>query len=330
MFSVCDIMPAMQAVVYLKFGPPEVLQLAEVPTPTPADNEVLVRIHATAVVADDPMMRRAPGFNGIVRPKHRILGGDFAGEVAAVGRGVTTFQPGDRVYGYPNLAMGCYAQYTCLAEDGPLELMPANVSYQEAAAVPNGSLTALGFLAGIGGVQAGQRVLVYGASGSVGTAAVQLAKHFGADVSGVCSTGNVELVASLGADRVIDYTREDFADSGGYDIIFDTVGKCPVGRAKGALNPGGLFMTTVPNFDVMLQALLTSGGRGKRVRFGAMGLRSQARKRAGLEELRRIIEAGGLRAVIDRTYPLAEIVEAHRYVETGRKKGNVVITVNHR
>jgi NADPH:quinone reductase-like Zn-dependent oxidoreductase len=318
----------MKAIVYTKFGPPDVLQLQEVEKPTPKDNEVLIKIVTTTVAKEDPDMRAAPGFNGLLKPRNPILGQELAGEVEAVGRDVTRFRPGDQVFAID--AFGAYAEYKCMSEDGALALKPVNMSYDEAASVPNGALTALPFLRDKGHIQRGQTVLIYGASGSVGTAAVQLAKYFGAEVTGVCSTANLDMVKSLGAAKVIDYTQEDFTRNGKtYDIIFDTVGKISFSRGKDSLTENGVYLTTVPMPGTMLQVLWTSVAGGKKARFAATGLRSAAKKTKDLLFLKELIEAGQLKAVIDRRYPLAEMAEAHRYVEKGHKKGNVVITVEH-
>jgi len=318
----------MKAIVYTKFGPPDVLQLQEVEKPTPKDNEVLIKIYATTVVKEDPDMRASPGFNGIRKPRNPILGQELAGEVEAVGRDVTRFRPGDQVFGIG--AFGAYAEYKCMPENGALAIKPVNMSYGEAASVPNGALTALPFLRDQGNIQSEQTVLIYGASGSVGTAAVQLAKYYGAEVTGVCSTANLEMVQSLGADQVIDYTQEDFTENGKtYNIIFDTVGKCSFSGCKGSLTESGVYLTTVPMPRTMLQVLWTSIAGGKKAKFAATGLRSAEKKTKDLLFLKELIEAGKIKAVIDRRYSLEQIAEAHRYVEQGHKKGNVVITVEH-
>jgi len=316
----------MKAIVYTKFGPPEVLHLQEVEKPTPKDNEVLIKIHATTVVKEDPDWRASPGFNGLLKPRNLILGQELAGEVEGIGRDVTRFRSGDQVFGMGSF--GAYAEYKCMPENGALAIKPANISYEDAASVPNGALTALPFLRDKGKIQRGQTVLIYGASGSVGAAAVQLAKYYGAKVTGVCSTANLEWVKSLGADQVIDYTQEDFTENGKtYDIIFDTVGKRSFSECKGSLTDEGIYLATVPTPVIMLQALLSAKSGGKKVKFVAAGLRPSSEKVKDLVFLTELVEAGKLKPVIDRVYPLEQIVEAHRYVEQGHKKGNVVITV---
>jgi NADPH:quinone reductase-like Zn-dependent oxidoreductase len=318
----------MKAIVYKKFGPPEVLQLQVVGKPTPKDNEVLIKIFATTVVKEDPDMRASPGFNGLLKPRNLILGQELSGEIEAIGRAVTRFKPGDQVFGFD--MFGAYAEYKCMPENGALAIKPVNLSFEEAASVPNGGLTALPFLRDKGRIQSGQTVLIYGASGSVGAAAVQLAKYYGTDVTGGCSTANLEWVKSLGADHVIDYTQEDFTENGKtYDIIFDTVGKRSFSECKGSLTDEGIYLATVPSPAIMLQALLTSKGRGKKVKFLAAGLRPASEKIKDLAFLTDLIEAGKIKPVIDRCYPLELMAEAHRYVEQGHKKGNVVITVDH-
>ena len=248
----------------------------------------------------------------------------------AVGKDVRRFKKSDKVYGNTGLSLlGAYAEYICMPEEGALAIKPANISYEEAAALPNGALTALPFLRDKGNIQSGQKVLIHGASGAVGTIAVQLAKYFGADVTGVCSTTNLEMVKSLGADKVIDYIKEDFTKNGQtYDIIFDTVGKSSFSYCKNSLTENGVYLTTVPSPATFLQMLWTSMAGGKKVGIAATGLRPSNEKTKELVFLNRLIETGKIKAVIDRSYPLEQIAEAHKYVEAGHKKGNVVITIN--
>jgi NADPH:quinone reductase-like Zn-dependent oxidoreductase len=316
----------MKAIVYTKFGPPEVLHLQEVEKPTPKDNEVLIKIYATTVVKEDPDMRASPGFNGFLKPRHPILGQELAGEIEATGKDVTRFKQGNQVFGID--MFGAYAEYKCMPEDGALAIKPANMSYLEAASVPNGALTALPFLRDKGKIQSRQTVLIHGASGSVGAAAVQLARYYGAEVVGVCSTENLEWVKSLGADHGIDYTKEDFTENGKtYDIIFDTVGKRSFSECKGSLTDEGIYLATVPTPVMMIQALWTAKRGGKKVKFVAAGLRPAREKVKDMVFLTELIEADNLQPVIDRAYPLEQIVEAHMYVDKGHKKGSVVITV---
>jgi len=309
----------MKAVICTKYGPPEVLQIEEVSKPVPKDNEMLVRIKATTAHIGDTKIRRfEPGLGalrdfffkplmrfmiGFRRPRKRILGMEFSGDVESVGKNVTKFQPGDPVFASTEFRFGAYAEYCCIPENAAIALKPSNMSYEEAAPVSNAGLTALINLRKAN-IQNGQKVLIYGASGSVGTYALQIAKHFGAEVTGVCSTSNIEMVRSLGADMVIDYTKEDFTERAEkYDVIFDAVGKIRFSKRKRALNKTGVY----------LSALALSG--------------NVILKAEDLEYLKELCEKGKLKTVIDKIYSIDQIVEAHRYVDKGHKRGNVVITV---
>lgn len=322
----------MKAIVATRYGPPEVLDLREVENPTHKENEVLIKIYASAVVATDPGFRKGDlvsrVFTGMTKPKHAIPGDVLAGEIQAVGKDVTRFKTGDRVYAACAATQGGQAESMCLPQDGPLAIMPGNMSFVQAAGVPDGALGALNFLRDAGNIQRGQNVLINGASGSVGTYAVQLAKYFGTRVTAVCSTANVELVKSLGADSVVDYTKQDFTQRDEtYDLIFDAVGKSSFSRCKKLLKATGTYVTSVPAPDFMLALLWSRNSKGKKARFVAPGLRSSAQKAQDLVFLTELIEAGKLTSVIDRCYPMEQIRDAHRYVESGHKKGNVVVTV---
>ena len=319
----------MKAIICTRYGPPEVLQIKEVEKPVPKDNEVLIKIYATSVTSGDCRVRKADPFairffNGLIKPKKiTILGNELAGEIEDVGKKVKLFRKGDQVFGQTGLSLGANVEYKCLPEDGPLALKPANITFEESATIPFGGNTALEFLRK-GNINAGQKVLIYGASGSLGTAAVQLAKSFGAEVTGVCSTTNVELVKSLGADVVIDYTKEDFTKNGlTYDIIFDTLGKSPFSGSVKSLTHKGTYLRAVHmSLSPVVRGLWTSMISSKKVIGGGVTERKE-----NLVFLKTLIETGKLKPVIDRRYPFEQIPEAHKYVDKGHKKGNVAITV---
>jgi NADPH:quinone reductase-like Zn-dependent oxidoreductase len=325
----------MRAVVYDRYGPPEVLRVEEVERPVPNDDEVLVRVHATAVTRADCATREANRrgglfvmllsrlVSGVRRPRQPILGTEFAGVVETAGKTVTDFAVGDRVFGSSGFRFGAHAEFISMPEGSRIARMPSGMSFEEAASVSDGGLNALWCLR-LANLQAGQRVLVYGASGAIGSAGIQLAKHFGADVTAVCSTRNVELVQSLGADRVIDYTQEDFPQNGQtYDVILDAVGKHSFSRSKDSLKRGGIYLAT-DGFRNLILTLWTSRFGDKKVIF-----RIPPRyTKQDVLFLKELIEMGKYRAVVDRSYPLDDVVEASRYVETEHKTGNVVLTVD--
>jgi len=296
-----------------------VLQVTEIGKPIPKDNQILVRVFATTVTSGDVRLRKADPFIvrlffGLLGPRKHVLGSDLAGEVEVVGKEVRRFKVGDQVFG---LGVKTYAEYACLKEDGPRAIKPVNVSFEEAAAIPWGAGCSLYFLRR-GGIRAGQRVLIYGASGSLGTAAVQLAKHFGAEVTGVCSTANLDLVKSLGADKVIDYTKEDFTTSGPYDLIYHTVGKISFSRSVKSLRKRGVYVSAL----LLAPSLRRLRAGGRKVIGGIAKVKAE-----DMTFLKELVEAGKLRPVIDQRFPLEQIAEAHRHVERGHKKGNVVITL---
>ncbi len=327
-------MSEMKAVVCTKYGPPEVLQITEMEKPTPKDDEVLVKVHATTVTAADYRVRSfkvpvsfwlpARLALGIRKPRKPVLGMELSGEIEAVGKKVSRFKNGDQVFAATLQSFGAYAEYICLPEDGPIAPKPSGINYQGAAAIPIGGRTALHYLDTIAEVKPGQKVLIYGASGSVGTYAVQLAKYYSAEVTGVCSTANIDLIKSLGADIVIDYTESNFTDNfETYDVIFVTVDKCPFTACKRALSKNGFYLNIgrpVPSFHMMWTSLTTS--------MNVVVGKTAPESKEALVTLKEIIEQGHLKPVIDRIYSMDEIVEAHRYADKGHKKGNLVISVD--
>ncbi|MGZ9222843.1 MAG: NAD(P)-dependent alcohol dehydrogenase [Anaerolineales bacterium] len=327
----------MKAIVYTEYGPPDVLQLKEVEKPAPKDNEVLIRVHATTVTTGDVNLRGftfvPPGFGFVPRlafglrgPRKTILGTEVAGKIEATGKDVTLFKKGDQVFGIGSGNLGAYAEFVCRPEKGALAKKPSNVSYEEAAAIPGGAGTALYFLRDLAKIRPGQKVLINGASGGVGTYAVQLARYYGAEVTGVCSTANVDLVKSLGADNVIDYTKADFRTSGEtYDIILDTVvGRTSFSGCRNSLKQNGLYLAVAGGPKEFFQMAWTSIIGGRKVLAG-----TPVEAKEDLMFLKELAEAGKIKAVIDRCYPLEQTADAHRYVDKGHKRGNVAITVIH-
>ena len=315
----------MKAAVYTQYGQPEVLQVKQVEKPTPNKNEILLRIKATAVNSGDWRLRKADPFAvrfifGLMRPKTNILGSVFSGEIESVGEDVQHFKVGDLVFGHTDMSFGAYAEYKCLPENASIALKPANITHKEAAVIPFGGVTALHFIKKAA-IKPGQKVLVVGASGAVGSAAVQLAKSFGAHVTGVCSATNIALVKSIGADNVIDYTKEDFTQNGEtYDVIFDAVNTISVSRSLKSLNKNGIMILSAAGMPEMLQGAWISMTSSKKVLTGVI-----SHTAADIIYLKELIEAGKLKPVIDRTYSLEQIAEAHAFVEKGHKKGNVAI-----
>lgn len=322
----------MKAIVYRKYGSPDVFEPLDMEKPIPGSDEVLIKVFATTVTTADCMMRRGDTvlsriLLGLIKPgkKYQILGTEFSGRIEAAGSKVQKFITGDEVYAFRGFGTGCYAQYKCMNENGSLAIKPGNIDFGEAASVVDGATTALFFLKEKANIQKGQKVLINGASGSIGTFAVQLARYFGAEVTGVCSTKNIEFIKSLGADKVVDYTKEDFSKTGDtYDIIFDAVSKSSFARCSKALKPDGKYIVTVMTFKTVLQSFLTKFRNKKKVIF-AMSLN----KTEALNYIRKLIEEGKLKTIIDKQYPIEELSAAHEYVEKGHKKGNVVISVTH-
>ena len=322
----------MKAAVYHKYGSPDVIKLEETEKPVPGIDEVLIRNYATTVTAVDSIFRRGEDFfarmaTGVIKPKNKILGTEFAGEVEAVGKNVRRFKKGDKLFGDCSTGSSAHAEYLCLKEDNPIDIIPEGISNEEAASIPYGTLTALPFLRDSGKIIEGDKVLIIGASGSVGIFALQFAKIYGADVTAVCSTDNVDLVKTLGADKVIDYRKEDFTKNGqSYDIIFDTVGKSSFRKCKDSLKERGRYLTTVVGLPILFNMMLTSVSDKKAI-IAFTGLRKNKDKSKDLSFIKELLQKGQIKSVIDKTYTLDQIAEAHRYVDSGHKKGNVLITI---
>jgi NADPH:quinone reductase-like Zn-dependent oxidoreductase len=323
----------MKAIEYKNYGTPDVFQLCEVPTPLPKKNEVLVKIHASTVTAADIMMRKGEPkigrlYLGIWKPKRRILGFEFAGEVVEIGENVRKFKQGDRVFG-GTTGLGCYAEFTCISETDVIATMPENLSYEQAAPVSGSAITVANFLIGLGKIKKGQNILIIGASGGLGTYAIQLAKHAGAHVTGVCSSTNLTMVKSLGADEVIDYTNADFTKNGEmYDLIFDTVNKSNFNVCKKSLKNEGVYLPTVISFKILLQLLFSSIFGKKKIKSSSTGLLSVKKRLAYFEEIKLLLNSGEIKTVVDKVYPINELSSAHTYVQEGHKKGNVVINIS--
>ncbi len=325
----------MKAAIYTKYGSPDVLELQDIPRPVLQDTEVLVKIFATSVTPVDTTFRSgnpkfARLFTGLFKPKNSILGTELSGVIDAVGAGVTRFKRGDRVFAAAPDGFGAHAQYIVMSEDAAISGIPDELGYEDTAAICNGGLTALPFLRDNAKLRPGQRILIIGAAGSIGTVAVQLAVSIGAEVTGVCSAANTEMVHALGATHVIDYTTEDYRNSNkSYDVIFDTVGKSSFSKARGSLTPSGIYLTTVPELSVLISPMLPFLHGRKRAKMAATGLRNDADKIKDMDILKSMITKGELTTVIDRSYPLEQIAVAHAYVEKGHKRGNLIVTVDH-
>jgi len=325
----------MKAIVCTKYGAPDVLQLRDIKKPVPKDNEVLVKVQAATVTTagligrtGKPFFTRV--FTGVTKPKKNILGMELAGEIEAIGKDVELFKVGDQVFGKTGIDLGAHAEFKSMPQEGTLLIKPNNMTYEESAAVVEGALTALNFLRNKANIKREQKVLINGASGSIGVAAVQIAKYFGAEVTGVSSTGNLEMVKSLGADKVIDYTKEDFTKNGkAYDIIFDTVGKSSFSKCKGSLKQKGFYLDPA-RMSTIIPMFWTSMFGSQKAIMTATYLRPASKITKDLIFIKDLIEKGKIKSVIDRSYPLAQTAKAHEYVETGHKKGNVVITMGHK
>ena len=323
----------MKAIIIDKYGAPDVLKLENIEKPTPKGNEVLIKLNAIPITTEDPLQRKGEPyftrlFLGFTKPKHPILGAEFSGEIEEIGKDVTKFKVGDKVFGHSGQNLGCYAEYVSVHENGLLLKKPKNMSDEDVAPVCT-FMAAWNFLVALANVKNSQKVLINGASGTVGSAAVQIAKSFGANVTGVCSPTNLDMVKSLGADKVIDYTSDNFTENGErYDIIFDVANKTSFYRCKNSLTKNGIYLNPVLKISSLFQMVWTKIFSKKKVMFSATGLRSIEIRKAFLKKLTELFEKGKLKTVIDRRYSLEQIVEAHTYIESGNKKGNVIVNLN--
>jgi len=321
----------MKAIVSTNYGGPEILEMQEVAIPTPKKNEILVKVHAASVSKADTMMRTGKPyfgrlFMGLTKPKNSIAGTGFAGVVEAIGTDVKLFKKGEKVFGENITTFGTHAEFVCVPEDGVVAKLPTNITYKEAAPVCDGALTSLNFLKNLGEIKSGQKVLINGASGSLGTSAIQIAKFYGAEVTGVCSTSNLEMVKSLGADHVIDYTKHNFTkNSNSYDVIYDTVGLRSFSECKDALTENGAYISPVLGMPLLGNVMYTSMFGSKKAKFSATGILPVPELKKLFREVIDILETGVLRSIIDREYSLDQTAAAHTYIDKGHKKGNVVL-----
>ena len=323
----------MKAIVSTGYGSPDVLQFQEVANPTPKDNEVLIKVHAASITRAGTMMRTGKPyigrfFTGLSKPKNSIPGTGFAGTIKFIGKDVNQYKVGDKVFGESIKTFGAQAEYLCLPEDSVMTKLPNNYTFEEAAPICDGALTSFNFLKNIAQIKPGQKVLINGASGSLGTSAIQLAKYYGAEVTGICSTSNIELVKSLGADYIIDYTKQNFTTKDiTYDIIYDTIGLLSFSECKKSLTKNGVYVSPVLKMPLLFQMLWTSKLSRKKAKFAATGLSPIPELKIMLEDLKKIMKSGDLKSIIDKRYSFEQIADAHRYIDEGHKKGNVVLSI---
>ncbi len=321
----------MKAIVRENYGGPEVLQVKEISKPVPKKNEVLVKVYAASITKAETMMRTGKPYfgrliTGLFKPKSKVIGACFSGIIEAVGSEVTKFHKHDMVFGEADMNTGTNAEYVCVREDGMITIKPSFLSFEEAAPIFDGAITSMNFLSEMVQLRTEQKVLINGAAGSLGSAAIQLVKYFGAEVSAVCSSQNIEFVKSLGADHIIDYTKKDFTKSGRYDVIYDTIGSSSFTKCKNALTNNGIYLTPVLKFRTLMQMLFTSKFSSKKVKFSATGMLPVPKLQAMADQLLKIYETGQFRTIVNKKYTMDEIVEAHKYVDGGHKKGNIVLS----